>query len=368
MRGVLNIKEEEILIINKNTGVGGVYNYYENIKKSTKGIAYIDIDYTYRSQGIVLFIKKYIYYIIILSKILKKHTVQTVVFNPSLSLLTLLRDIPYHLVCSYFGVKQVVFFRGWGESMANKIDQSGIHRQLFNIVYKKNANAFIVLSSEFKEKLLQWNVSVPIYLETTIVDETLLNGVTTQDKSFSHCNLLFLSRLEKDKGILEAIEAFNYLENTNQRNQYKFSIAGDGKAMSDVKQKIKKKDIQGCFIKGFVKGEEKAKCFKQANLFVFPSTHGEGMPNSVLEAMAFGLPVLTTRVGGIPDFFEDGKMGLFLESTDPMHIADKIKYLVKRPELMKEMSIYNFEYAKKHFYSSVVSQRLKKIIQEVHTV
>ena len=89
------------------------------------------------------------------------------------------------------------------------------------------------------------------------------------------------------------------------------------------------------------------------------------MPLSVLEAMAFGLPVITTRVGGIPDFFEDGKMGFFLASRKPAHIADKITYLLERPTLMKQISEYNYHYAKEHFYASKVAKRFENIIESV---
>ena len=89
------------------------------------------------------------------------------------------------------------------------------------------------------------------------------------------------------------------------------------------------------------------------------------MPISVLEAMAFGLPVITTRVSGISDFFEDGEMGLFLENREPAHIAEKIRYLLERPELMRQMSKYNFEYAKDRFYAGKVARRFENIVESV---
>nr|WP_280842366.1 glycosyltransferase family 4 protein [Rhodohalobacter sp. SW132] len=189
-----------------------------------------------------------------------------------------------------------------------------------------------------------------------------MNDFKFRERKSEVKNLLFLSRIEKAKGIFEAVDAVSLL--LKQGRDIQLTIAGNGAAMDNLKEHIYNFDTDGITLKGYVEGEDKMNCLISADLFLFPSYH-EGMPNSVLEAIAFGLPVLTTRVGGIPDFFEDGKMGLFLDNREPEHIAEKIEYLLGRPELMKEMSEYNYNYAKEHFYASKVAARLEKIIDDV---
>src|SRR5690554_8211066 len=79
------------------------------------------------------------------------------------------------------------------------------------------------------------------------------------------------------------------------------------------------------------------------------------MPTSVLEAMAFGLPIISRPVGGLVDFFEEDKMGYLIESLDPKEYADKIVQLLENNQKMKEIGIYVHIYAKKHFMDSKVA-------------
>jgi glycosyltransferase involved in cell wall biosynthesis len=98
---------------------------------------------------------------------------------------------------------------------------------------------------------------------------------------------------------------------------------------------------------------------------VFPTFHGEGMPNAVLEAMAFGLPVITRPVGGLADFFETGRMGYLTESKDPLVLAKLIENLLENEALRKQMSEFNLAYARNHFLSDKVASRLLKIYDDV---
>jgi len=263
--------------------------------------------------------------------------------------------------------KQIIYFRGWNPAYEKKIDKSWFHQKWLKHTFLK-ADHIIVLSSAFKAKLFEWGYNRPITIETTVVDEQLLNGKTFNTisdfrSSMKEPHLLYLGNVSEAKGVWEVLKAKEYLDEGLSHNT-QIIIAGVGKELTALQQYSKEKKINVEF-PGFVRQERKAQTFLKAHLYIFPSIHGEGMPNSILEAMAFGLPIITTRVGGIPDFFVAGKMGLYIDAREPKHIAEKIQWLLDRPELMKQMSEYNYNYAREHFYASMVARRLENMIASV---
>ena len=353
------IKKSSVILVPRINNPGGVANYYKSIKLFLNSqIIYIERGKKNRELIPKLrIISDYFQYLKI---VLRNPGILSVTVNTSLGIGGCLRDGLFLLITPK-SIKKITFFRGWDPEFQEKIDNSKFLKKWVRKTFLK-ADHIIVLSSRFKEKLIQWGYDKGISLETTLVDETMLNGFDIKNKHLNTNNILFLSAITRSKGIFESLDAFHLLQ--KKKPEIMFQIAGDGSAMPDVNEKINKNEIMGVNILGYVKGEQKAEAYKNAGIFLFPSYH-EGMPNAVLEAMAFGLPVITTRVGGLPDFFEDGKMGLFLNNHNPGHIAEKIEYLLERPELMKQMSEYNYRYAKERFYAGKVAKRLEIIIESV---
>jgi len=346
---------KRIFLVPRLDSAGGVANYYQALKP------YLNENCIYIFRGkkknekisFLRFINDYLKY-------LRSANNNTIIISTSLGQGSIFRDGLYAWLCPK-STKKIIFFRGWDPDFQRKIDNSKFLKKWIRKTFL-TADHIIVLSSKFKEKLIQWGYNKGISLETTLVDETLLNSFDINNIPPKTKNILFLSAITRNKGIFEALEAFHLLK--KKIPELIFHVAGDGNAMSDVDKKINKNEIKGVNILGYVKGDQKTDVYKNAGIFLFPSYH-EGMPNAVLEAMAFGLPVITTRVGGLPDFFEDGKMGLFLDNHNPEHIAEKIEYLLERPELIKKMSEYNYRYAKERFYASKVAKRLEKIINDI---
>ncbi len=82
---------------------------------------------------------------------------------------------------------------------------------------------------------------------------------------------------------------------------------------------------------------ELRKVYQNADLFIFPSVWNEPFGMPVLEAMACGLPVVTTRGGGIPEFVDHGKSGLLVERGDSKALAEAVCALLRDGELRRKM-------------------------------
>ncbi|MGM0589765.1 MAG: glycosyltransferase family 4 protein [Bacteroidota bacterium] len=342
---------------------GGVANYFQVIR------SYINHDVTYIKRGsysgnnsIIFKIKRLIkdYIVFVYNTILDGGC--RVLVNTSLGRKSINRDVWYVLLSKLTGRKVCLFIHGWD------IDFEGdlFHKYWMRRKIISLCDMYIVLSSEFKNKLLSNGIRAPIHLLTTLVDEDDIVDIEVGGYSRykkNNYNILVLSRIVKEKGVLESVMSYNYL-NLDKAN-IEYIVAGDGPYLPTVREYIANYALNNIDIIGYVKGQDKINVFKSADIYLFPSYHGEGMPTTILEAMAFGLPIITTKVGGIADFFEEGKMGLILEDTKPSNIANKVEYLLERPKLMKQMSVYNYNYARENFYASKVANKLINIIRGI---
>jgi glycosyltransferase involved in cell wall biosynthesis len=88
---------------------------------------------------------------------------------------------------------------------------------------------------------------------------------------------------------------------------------------------------------GWISGQEKKKLLDEAYLYVLPS-YFEGLPMSILEALATGTPVITTPVGGIPDAVRDGYNGFLVPTNSPQQIADRIEKVLNDKNLWNRLS------------------------------
>ena len=269
--------------------------------------------------------------------------------NPSLNINALARDAGFLLIAKWQGKKCVVFFHGWNPKFAYKIQRQIIWRLLFCKIFFL-ADAFIVLCKDYKQKLHSMGYTGPVYCCKTAVDNLMMalskpwhRKVRSKEEPF---NILFLSRIEKEKGIFEALESYRLLKSVHPNAV--FLIAGEGSQNRTVKKYIENKKIEDVRLLGFVKGEKKAAVFKQAHCFLLPSYH-EGMPISVLEAMLFGLPVITRAVGGLNDFFIHNKMGFITLSRSPDIFFKFLTRLIDDPLFCQKTGRFNNRYVNANF-------------------
>jgi glycosyltransferase involved in cell wall biosynthesis len=134
--------------------------------------------------------------------------------------------------------------------------------------------------------------------------------------------LLYIGRLHREKGLYEALEGLRMARANGVRAH--LVIAGNGAEEQYLKRYVDDHGLSDCVaFAGPVFGEAKLQLLAAADVFLLPS-YREGLPYSLLESMAAGTPVITTRVGGIPDVVSDGVNGVFVPRRDAHAIARAI--------------------------------------------
>lgn len=277
-----------------------------------------------------------------------------ILLNPSLSKGAMTRDMIFLRTAKLFGKRVAVFIHGFNKDNIPNLNIKSITKDL------NKCEAIFVLAQDFANTMRSWGVTVPIYLTTTKVDDRLLDNFSIETKDYSTKNILFLARVEEAKGIYTTLDAVKILQEKNP--EITLRVAGSGNELEKAKEYARQNNIKADFL-STVSGEPLIKEFINANIYILPS-HSEGMPTTVLEAMAFGLPVISRPVGGLCDFFENGKMGQLIESLDPQEYADAIDKYLNTPTLAKDTSAYNHEYAKEHFLASSVARQLEDILRK----
>lgn len=289
--------------------------------------------------------------------------------NPSLDFNSFFRDMVFVVLSFLMRKRVLIFFHGWEDGFQAKIQGNRLLQSLFTITYAR-ADAFIVLGNCFKQKLCELGVSdtKPFYIETTVADSTGLNQLDLQKKSRCaatriHC--LYMSRVLRDKGIYIALEAYQEVRNANPDADLKFTVAGTGPDLDGAKQYVQDQGLEEVDFVGEVRDEDKSALLSKCHILLFPTYYGEGLPCCVLEAMLFGLVVISRYNAAIPEVVEHGVNGLLTDSVDSAVFAKFLKQLVTSPQTLSEISLLNHNTARTKFTTEKVRSRLQTIYREL---
>lgn len=285
------------------------------------------------------------------------YRIDIVIVNPSLRRYQLIRDGIYILLAKLFCKKVVTFIHGWDTNLAPVLVRKP---RLFKFVYNKSSLIF-VLSGEFKKELFRMGITCPIRLTTTKVDDKLLKTFDVNHRTGEIKQILFLARIIKTKGVFITLDTFRLLK--KEFPYLKLLVCGDGADLVEAEEYILQNHIEDVILTGAISGNTLIDAFKNSDLYILPS-YEEGMATSILEAMAFGLPIVSRPVGGIVDYFIEGKMGHLISTFNPQDFYECIRQLILNPKLIQTISETNYLYALKHFLASTVAKDLEKILSE----
>jgi glycosyltransferase involved in cell wall biosynthesis len=178
----------------------------------------------------------------------------------------------------------------------------------------------------------------------------------------SGVTFLFLGRMENRKGPLRAVQALHALPEELRRRTH-MVLAGDGDVES-VRREVSRLGLERqVTVMNWVSAEQRNTLLASADAFVLPSLN-EGLPMGVLEAMSWGLPVITSPVGGIPEVVQDGYNGFLVPPTDIPALARAMQKLVEDETLRLQMGA-NARASVEHLDIHLYWQKLQHIYQSV---
>jgi len=153
---------------------------------------------------------------------------------------------------------------------------------------------------------------------------------------------LFMGRLYREKGIYDLIEAVNQLVNVQQHKELLFYIAGNGE-IDKVRTLINNLNLSdNVKLLGWIEDQEKLDWLGRVDTVLLPS-YIEGLPMSIIEAMAAGKIIISTNVGGIPDLLVEQENGYMTDPGDVEALCDRILHVSSHPEEMTAISRNNIE-------------------------
>ncbi len=273
-----------------------------------------------------------------------------------------LRDIFFVFVIKLFRVRPIYHLDNRGISIrSRKKWKKRIYRWVFN-------NSIII---HLSEGLLAMEI-LPLGLKNTQY-YVIPNGVKRIKsrnliKNNNSFNILFISNLLEAKGVFIVLEAFSMLEKKHQ-NIY-LEIAGDSfnEKMDDkIRDYIFKNKLTGRVnFLGGIYGKKKYQLYQNADVFVFPTFfEQECFPLVILEAMSFGLPVITTSEGAIPEIIKDGENGFLIKPKNAPELSEKIEMLYKNKKLLSQIGENNRKVFEEKYSLEVFENNLKRVFDSI---
>ncbi|ADT85070.1 glycosyltransferase family 4 protein [Thermococcus barophilus] len=175
--------------------------------------------------------------------------------------------------------------------------------------------------------------------------------------------ILYVGRLQKEKGVKELILAFNELLKKEKFN-LNLLIVGDGPQRQELENLVRKLGIEDkVMFTGYLTGKPLLQAYYSADVFILPSKF-EGVPTAILEAMATGLPIIATKVGGIPWIVKEERNGYLVDTSQvPSNLINTIIILISNQKQILKISTINKKDSQKYDWKNIAKNVEKTYIK-----
>lgn len=234
-------------------------------------------------------------------------------------------------LCNLFKVPVVIHLHGsqfdkWYENASDKLKEK-IRRMM------REAAVFIVLGEKWEKCVtaIEPKVNAQIVYNAVNIPNEIAEW---NDERFQ---ILFLGILIKRKGVEELVRAFHKIVTLKPEKNIKLVMTGTGEEEANLKRMIAEFGLEDkVTLAGWIGDDEKHKLLRESQLFVLPS-YNEGMPRAILEAMSYGMPIVSTSVGDISVTVIDGENGYLVTPGDVDSLASKMLSIVDNKALYEKM-------------------------------
>ena len=220
----------------------------------------------------------------------------------------------------------------------------------FQSKYSK-ANSYV---SEYCREIYSSNKPSYVFSSFNADEITTLKNDEFKDKSL---NLISVGRLEGEKGHRDLIEAISLID-----FDVEVTVIGDGSLKESLENYSNELRVNAKFVGAVTDRDYLFEVLASSDIFVIPS-HTEGMPRSLLEAMAIGLPCLGTSVGGIPEVLDSN---MLFSPNDPNSCARKISELISNKSLIEMQSKRNIDFIRKNYSKKSLDEKKIKFWSELY--
>lgn len=216
----------------------------------------------------------------------------------------------------------------------------------------------IVLSGEWKEKF----AGIVPEEKIEIVENYCRIPQQPREDAGRYRKVLFLGELGTRKGCYDIPVILEKAASVVP--DVRLVMAGDGE-MEQLREAFADRKLsERVTFPGWVRGEEKEKLLQENGIFLFPSYH-EGMPMAVLEAMSYGMGIVTTQTGGIPKLIQDGENGFCKQAGDISSLSDALIRLLTDPAMARDMGCRARELAVQQYSLERHLQALQEVYEKV---
>ena len=270
------------------------------------------------------------------------------------------KDSLFVFISKIFRKKIVIHLHGKG--IRKSAAKSSLIRWYYSAMFKNTK--VICLSQGLKNDIQSVYKGDPYIVSNGIPE---LN-ISISDKKSGIPKILFLSNLYVRKGILNFLDVIEILHRTGIK--FQALIVGNSTNELSIEQLtkiIQERGLQAnILVHGPLYGEDKSDVLKSADIFLFPTEWpNEAFPIVLLEAMQYGLPVITSPEGGIPDIIENSVNGFILPASDFEGMAMKIQLLLSDRDMSNKMSYINKQKYQDNYTLTKFENNLISVFNEI---